>query len=57
MGCVVPFFGLVLRYMFKSKCNRVSCCGIVIERDIAGELEEERMEINNGINEEIKSNV
>ena len=54
---IIGFLGLTLRYCFKSKCSRVSCCGITIERDIAGELEEERMEINNGINEEIKSNV
>ena len=42
---IIGFLGVVLRYCFKSKCSRVSCCGLVIERDVAGELEEERMEL------------
>ena len=41
---IIGFLGVVLRYCFKSKCSRVSCCGIIIERDVAGELEEQRIE-------------
>ena len=53
-GLTFTFFGVMLKYCFKSKCSRVSCCGLTIERDIAGELEEERLEINHGLNEENK---
>ena len=41
-----------LRYLFKSKCSKVTCCCFTIERDIQGELEEQKMEMNNGLNNE-----
>jgi hypothetical protein len=42
------FFGLVVRYCFKSKCSEVSCCfGLFkIERDIEQEIEQQHIENN-----------
>ena len=57
------FFSLIVRYTFKSKCKKCKICGIEIERDIEGELQEEQMEINAGLEmppsprEESKNNV
>ena len=34
-----------LRYLFKSKCSKVTCCCFTIERDIQGELEEQKLEM------------
>ena len=39
-------FALILSYLFKSKCRRCSCCGLVIERDVNAELQAEEMELN-----------
>ena len=47
--------GLIIRYFFKSKCKRCSCCGIVVERDIEAEIEEERIEIESSRNMSPKS--
>ena len=48
------FFGLVVRYCFRSKCSEVSCCfGLLkIERDIEHEVieqqeQQEQIDINN----------
>jgi hypothetical protein len=43
------FFGLVVRYCFRSKCSEVSCCfGLLkIERDIEHEVAEEQIEATN----------
>lgn len=38
--------GLIIRYFFKSKCKKCSCCGIIVERDIEAEIEEERIELD-----------
>ena len=38
-------FAVLLRYIFKSKCRRFSCCGLTIERDVEAELEEQRIEL------------
>lgn len=48
--------GLVIRYGFKSKCTYVSMCFglIAIKRDVIAELNEEKMELENGIKEEYK---
>lgn len=35
------FIGLVVRYCYKSKCRKISLCGITIERDIDAEKEED----------------
>ena len=42
----VGFFGLVVRYGFKSKCSDVGlCCGLItIKRDIDGEIKAEHQE-------------
>ena len=34
-----------LRYLFKSKCSRVSCFCFTIERDIPAEIEEHKLEL------------
>ena len=38
--------GLAIRYAFRSKCSKASCCCklVEIERDIAAEVEEEKQE-------------
>lgn len=48
--------GLVIRYGFKSKCTDVNmCCGMIaIKRDVNAEIEEEKMELQNGIKDENK---
>ena len=38
-------FAVLLRYIFKSKCRRFSCCGLTVERDVEAELEEQRIEL------------
>lgn len=30
-------FLVCLRWLYRSKCSRVSCCGLLIERDVRGE--------------------
>ena len=52
LGCGV--LGLVIRYGFKSKCSDVNmCCGLLaIKRDVNAELEEEKLELENGIKED-----
>ena len=51
-------FAILLRYMFKSKCRKFSCCGITIERDVEAELREQELELqehnNNNTTEEQK---
>ena len=38
-------FALILRFLFKSKCRRFSCCGVfVVERDIEQEIREQELE-------------
>ena len=48
--------GLVIRYGFKSKCTDVNmCCGMIaIKRDVNAEIEEEKMELENGVKEDTK---
>ena len=36
-----------LRLCYKSKCKRVKCCGIEIERDIEIEMKEDMHEMEN----------
>ena len=35
----IAFFLALGRQIYKSKCSRIECCGIVIERDTQAELE------------------
>jgi hypothetical protein len=35
------FFGLIIRYSYKSKCKNFSICCLKIERDIESEKEED----------------
>ena len=39
--------GLLFRYCFKSKCNRVSCCCLEIEREVSIELKGNEKDENN----------
>lgn len=43
--------GAVLALLYKSKCTRVRCCGIEIDRDVAGEekLDEEALRHRNDV--------
>lgn len=52
----VGIIGLLIRYGFKSKCTDVNMCfGLLnIKRDVNAEIEEEKMELENGIKEENK---
>lgn len=52
LGCGI--LGLVIRYGFKSKCTDVNmCCGLLaIKRDVNAEIEEEKMELENGVKED-----
>lgn len=43
-------FAVLLRYIFKSKCRRFSCCGLIVERDVEAELEEQRIELQEHTN-------
>ena len=37
--------GACLRYMFKSKCSKVTCCCFSIERDVLAEIQEQNLEM------------
>jgi hypothetical protein len=41
------FLGGSLAVCYKSKCVRISCCGLVIDRDVEGEekIDEEEIEL------------
>ena len=51
-GVIAGFFGTILIYSLKSKCKKcIMCFGLVnIERDIENEINEEKLEIQNGDN-------
>jgi len=51
---IIAFFGLMVRYFFKSKCSNISCCFGCMQciRDTKNELEERECEINHNINED-----
>ena len=51
---VFAFFGLIVRYSYKSKCKNISCCCLRIERDIEDELKEDLEEMKNKGNESPK---
>ena len=45
------FLAGVLAILYKSKCTRIDCCGLRIDRDVAGEerLDEEALHIRNNL--------
>ena len=51
-GLVLSFLGGTGIYLLKSKCSKCSLCFgcIHVERDIISEIEEEKMELENGVN-------
>ena len=40
------FLGAVLAVCYKSKCKKVTCCCLTIDRDIETELKEDELSIN-----------
>ena len=57
-GMVFGFFGVIIRYALKSKCENVNLCwGLIsVDRNTNGELKEEKLEIENGIDPFANSN-
>jgi hypothetical protein len=46
MGTMVfAFFGLIVRYGYKSKCKEVSCCCFHVQRDTEDEIKEDLAEL------------
>jgi hypothetical protein len=41
--------GIMIKVLYESKCKKVECCCIKIERDTAGEISEEKYKISHGI--------
>ena len=41
------FLGAMLAVCYKSKCVRIACCGLVIDRDVHGEEEIDTEELRN----------
>lgn len=38
---VIGLIGVIIRAVYTSKCNRCSCCGLLIERNIEAEVQED----------------
>jgi hypothetical protein len=51
-GLLLTFIGTIATFCLKSKCKSCSICfGLIkVERDVQAEIDEERLEIENGIN-------
>lgn len=47
----MTLIGALLALLYKSKCTRIRCCGIEIDRDVAGEekLDEEELRHRNDV--------
>lgn len=45
----MTLFGAVLAILYKSKCTRIRCCGIEIDRDVAGEEKLDEEALNRGV--------
>lgn len=39
------FLGGLIALCYKSKCKKISCCGLVIDRDVEGEEQIDQIEI------------
>ena len=48
-GMTFGFFGLVIRYAYRSKCSRAKCCCFEIERDVEDELVEDVVSMQQGV--------
>jgi hypothetical protein len=48
-GMLFTTAGLIVRYAYKSKCTRVSCCCLTIERNIPEEVREDMQAVNHGM--------
>ena len=49
MGTMVfAFFGLIVRFGYKSKCKEVSCCCLHVQRDVDDETREDLAELEAG---------
>ena len=49
VGSATALCGLLLHICYQSKCKKIECCCVKIERDTAGEISEEKYKINHGI--------
>jgi hypothetical protein len=52
IGAVGAVLGILIRYLFYSKCTRVKCCGCEIDRDT---IHEQTNPDNNNSNRELKT--
>jgi len=49
--------GLLIKYVFRSKCKRCKCCCLEIERDIDAEVHEHDVDVEKGISDKEIRNV
>ena len=49
VGSATALCGIMLKLMYDSKCKKVECFCIKIERDTAGEISEDKFKITHGI--------
>lgn len=45
-GSVFAFLAVALRACLKSRCTRISCCGLEIERDVSGMVDTDDIDLN-----------
>jgi hypothetical protein len=48
-GMSFAFFGVIIRFAYRSKCRRVKCCCLDIERDVEDEMVEDVMSMDQGV--------
>lgn len=48
-GMVFAFFGVVIRFAYRSKCRHAKFCCIEIERDVEDELVEDVVSMDQGV--------
>ena len=58
-GMVFAFFGVIIRFMYRSKCRHSKCCCIEIDRDVDDEMVEDVIAMEKGISlpGETKTNI
>lgn len=48
-GMTFAFFGVIIRFAYRSKCTRAKCCCFEIERDVEDELVEDVVSMEQGV--------
>lgn len=60
-GMVFAFFGLLVRFAYRSKCKHVKLCCLEVDRDTEEEMVEDVVAMEQGVNlpggEQIKTNM